>query len=170
MTWDDHHRRDEALRTVITLADRRRDGLLPFDEVPDAAAAFGTTADLLRALQMRWHTRLAGAVDQMLGSEPEDIAATVACAWRYTAADLAGVRAILDANLDHPALVAGRRKDHLLLASALGLAGVEDPRAVRAGAELEARARTITIETSLSRASHDAHRIGMRDRLRHAFT
>ncbi len=50
MTWVEHHRRDQALRSVIDLADQRRDGLLPWDEIADAAALFGTPADLLAAL------------------------------------------------------------------------------------------------------------------------
>ena len=75
MTWVEHHRRDQALRTVVELADRRRDGLLPWDEIADAPELFGTPADLLAALQMRWYTRLSGSIDTVLAEEPGDHAA-----------------------------------------------------------------------------------------------
>src|SRR3954467_7352219 len=73
MTWVEHHHRDQALRTVIELADRRRDGLLPWDEIADAVAAFGTPADLLAAMQMRWYTRLSGSIETVLGDQPGDL-------------------------------------------------------------------------------------------------
>ncbi|MGH3505394.1 MAG: hypothetical protein ACRDQA_31550, partial [Nocardioidaceae bacterium] len=72
MTWVEHQRRNEALRSVIEVADRRLDGLLPWDEVPDATRVFGTPTTLLRALSMRWHTRLSGSIDRALATEPMD--------------------------------------------------------------------------------------------------
>ncbi|MEP6665245.1 MAG: hypothetical protein ABJA81_02250 [Nocardioidaceae bacterium] len=153
MTWVDHHRRDEALRIVIELADARRDGLLPWDEIPDAATVFGTTTDVLRALQMRWCTRLAGSIDTVLADQPMDLEQAVVHAWRYTAADLPGVRAILDANLEHPAIATARHKDHVLLATAAGRAGLEDAAAIRIGRAIEDRARGITVETSMRGAA-----------------
>ena len=104
MTWVEHHHRDQALHAVTELADRRRDGLLPWDEIADAEAAFGSPADLLTTLQMRWYTRLSGAIESVLGDQPADLEQGVVHAWRYSAADLPGIRAILDANLDHPAI------------------------------------------------------------------
>jgi hypothetical protein len=153
MSWVDHHRRDEALRALIELADSRRDGLLPWDEIPNAASVFGTTTDALRALQMRWYTRLAGAIDKVLADQPLDLAQAVVHAWRYAAADLPGVRAILDANLDHPTIAAARRKDHVLLATAAGRAGLEDPAAIQIGRAIEDRARGVKVETSLRGAA-----------------
>ncbi len=153
MTWVDHHRRDEALRIVIELADRRRDGLLPWEEISHAASIFGTTDHVLRALQMRWHTRLSGSIDTVLADQPMDLEQAVVHAWRYAAADLPGVRAILDANIEHPAITSARRKDHVLLATAAGLAGLEDPAAFKIGRAIEERARGITVETSMRGAA-----------------
>jgi hypothetical protein len=147
MTWVEHHRRDQVLRAVIAQADCRRDGLLPWDEIADASAAFGTPNDLLAALQMRWYTRLSGSIDAVLADEPGDPAAGVVHAWRYTAADLPGLRAILDANLDHPAIAAGRAKELALIATASGLSWLGDPRITRIGHEVEDRARGIAVET-----------------------
>src|SRR5687768_17251284 len=58
-TWTSHHRRGEVLRRVMEAADERRDGVLPTD-VDGVAETFGDSLDLLGALQLRWHTRLAG--------------------------------------------------------------------------------------------------------------
>ena len=149
MTWVEHHHRDQALRAVIALADRRRDGLLPWDEIADASAAFGSPADLLAALQMRWYTRLSGSVETVLGDQPGDLEQGVVHAWRYAAADLPGVRAVLDAHLDHPAIAAARRKELALLATASGLSWLGDPRANRIGQQVEDRARGISVETTV---------------------
>lgn len=124
-----------------------------WDEVAGAADIFGTTADLLRALQLRWHTRLSGRIDAVLADEPMDLEAAVVHAWRRAAADLPGARAILDASIDHPAIHAGRRADQGLLAAAAGRATPGDPRAVPIGATIEERARGIKVETSMRAAA-----------------
>ena len=153
MTWVEHHRRDLALRRVVELADRRRDGLLPWDEAVDARDVFGTPEDLLSALQMRWYTRLSGSLDSVLAEQPGDLERGVVHGWRYAAADLPGVRAILDANLGHAAVGPGRRKELALLATASGLASLGDPSAIALGQQVEDRARGITIETSVRGAA-----------------
>ncbi len=86
MTWKSYHDRGAVLRDVITAVDARRDGLLPMD-VTGVTEAFGDELTLLGALQLRWHTRLAGRI------EP---AATPTEARRATARDLPGVRAVID--------------------------------------------------------------------------
>ena len=146
MTWDAYHRRDTALREVMRVAETRRDGILPWDDVPGAEAAFGTPADLLGALQMRWATRLAGAIERQLNEEPWDLEQSVVHAWRGVAGDLPGVRAILDAHADEPAMQRARRKERALLASASGLAAMDDPQAVAIGRAVEQRARAVRVE------------------------
>ena len=153
MTWVEHHRRDQALRAVVELADRRRDGLLPWDEIADAREVFGAPADLLAALQMRWYTRLSGSIDSVLAEEPGDHAAAVVHAWRYAAADLAGLRAVLDANLDHPVIAAGRRKELAMIATAAALSWLGDPRIARIGQQVEDRARGIKVATTVRGAA-----------------
>jgi hypothetical protein len=153
MSWVEHHRRDQALRTVVEFADRRRDGLLPWDEIADAAVAFGTPEDLLATLQLRWYTRLSGSIDTQLVEQTGDLERGVVHAWRYAAADLPGIRAILDANLDHPAIAAGRRKELTLLATASELSWFGDPGVVAVGRQVEERARGVSVETSVRGAA-----------------
>lgn len=147
MTWTTFHRRGEVLRTVVETADQRVDGELPLD-VPGVAETFADTTDLLGALQLRWHTRLAGRIERELMSQPMDLQRAVITAWHRTADDLPGVRAILDHHLDHPlddemARVArtAAAKEHVLLAVMAGRGGPDDAASVTVGAEIQARAR-----------------------------
>ena len=147
MTWTAFHRRGEVLRTVVETADQRVDGELPLD-VAGVAATFADATDLLGALQLRWHTRLAGRVERELMSQPMDLERAVLTAWHRTADEMPGVRAILDRHLEHPldegmARAAGTAaaKEHVLLAVMSGRGGPEDPASVSAGARIEARAR-----------------------------
>ena len=63
MTWTSFHRRGEVLRDVIAAADQRRDGVLPRD-VDGVSATFADDLELLGALQLKWHTRLAGRIER----------------------------------------------------------------------------------------------------------
>jgi len=135
MTWTSFHRRGEILRDVIASADRRRDGHLPM-EVPGVAQTFGDELALLGALQLRWHTRLAGRIERELMNQPLDLEAAVVAAWQSTAADLPGVRAVLDRERSAPrsaavsdALAKASAKERILLAMMAGLASVPDERA-----------------------------------------
>lgn len=147
MTWDAYHRRDEVLRAVITEADARADGTLPTD-VPGVAECFPEETALIGALQLRWHTRLAGMIDSTLMDEPTDLESAVMTAWRRTAGDLPGIRAILDRYADEPtsepvhaAISRAQRKDRALMAAMAGRASPQDPRAAGIGRDIELRAR-----------------------------
>ena len=142
MTWDAYHRREGALRSAVAVLDRRRDGQLPWTELDAVRTAFDTPTDLLLALQMRWHTRLAGQVDRILGDQPMDLRAAVIEAWRAATVDLPGVRAVLDAHEDEPALRTALAKELAYLAAAAGVAGLADPAAVRVGQEIRSDARS----------------------------
>lgn len=135
------------LRAVVEEANRRCDGVLPTD-LPGVREVFPDELTLVGALQLRWHTRLAGAVEQALEADPGDPEQAVVAAWRRTAGALAGVRAVLDARAERPAspeeaaaLRTAGGKDRALLAAMAGLASPTDPRAVAIGARLELRAR-----------------------------
>ncbi|MGH3495941.1 MAG: hypothetical protein ACRDP1_00550 [Nocardioidaceae bacterium] len=162
MTWDAYHRRDDILRRLDEVADRHRDGRLPWNEI-DAASVFDSTSDLLLAVQMRWHTRLSGRIDRELMNDPMDLRSAIARAWRHAAADLPGMRAILDAHDDVPALGKARDKELGYLASAAGLAAMDDPDAVGIGFELRDDARSIVLD----RQPPAGHRAGWLGRLRH---
>ena len=147
MTWKSFHRRGEILRTVIDVADARRDGALPLD-VEGVAETFADELALLGALQLRWHTRLAGRIERELLTQPLDLEQAVVVAWQATAAELPGIRAIVDRHRAEPldaamaeAMTKSAAKEHVLLAMTAGLASGQDGAAVRVGAGIEARAR-----------------------------
>lgn len=147
MTWNAHQSRGEILRTVSAVADTRRDGALPMD-VDGVHARFADELDLLGALQLRWHTRLAGQIDRALMSEPLDLEQAVVTAWRATALELPGIRAVVDRHREQPlddamshAMKVATRKEHIWLAVMAGQAGIADPAGARVGAQIEEKAR-----------------------------
>lgn len=154
MTWTAYHRRTSALRTVTAVADDRRDGEIPWDALGSDADAFESADDLLLALQMRWFNRLSGRLEAELHEQPLDLGDAVARAWRQTASELPGTRLILDAHESAPALRAAQDKELALLASAAGLASLDDPRAPMAGRSVETEARGIWIERGRPRDVH----------------
>lgn len=148
-TWDSFHRRGEVLRAVIAEANERRDGVLPTD-LPGVTDTFPDDLSLVAALQLRWHTRLAGRIERALMEQPTDLESAVVSAWRATAEELAGVRMVLDSSTAHPsseamadALATARRKDWTLMAAMAGRAGPGDAGAARVGRSLEEKARTL---------------------------
>lgn len=148
MTWTSFHSRGATLRAVVETADQRRDGLLPLD-VDGVAETFGDARSLLGALQLRWHTRLAGRVERELAHQPMDLAGAVVTAWRATADDNPGIHAIIDHYTEHPLdeemaamLATSAAKGQILLAVMAGLSSLPATDAtLRAGAALERRAR-----------------------------
>jgi hypothetical protein len=136
-----------VLHDVVRVANARRDGILPTD-VDGVAEAFPEPFDLVAALQLRWHTRLAGAIETALAGQPMDLEHAVLCAWRRTARELAGVRLVLDRYAEEAtdeattvALAKASRKDWALLAVMAGQAGVHDSQAAEVGRVLELLAR-----------------------------
>ncbi len=151
MTWKSFHHRGDVLRDVIAAADARRDGLVPM-AVPGVAETFGDELTLIGALQLRWHTRLAGRIERDLMDQPMDLDAAVIAAWHATADELPGTRAIVDHYRAEPldtamaqALAKAAAKERTLLAVMTGRVGTSvngpDAVAVRVGEEIEARAR-----------------------------
>jgi hypothetical protein len=147
MTWNSFHRRGEILRTVTATADVRGDGILPMD-VEGVAETFGDELSLLGALQLRWHTRLAGRIERELMSQPMDLEQAVIAAWLATADELPGVLAIVDHYRAEPrddamalALAKSADKEHILLAVMAGRSSAQDAAAARVGAEIENAAR-----------------------------
>lgn len=139
--------RGAILRDVITAANARRDGALPLD-VPGAAEAFGDDLTLLGALQLRWHTRLAGRIEHELLQQPMDLEGAVVRAWQATADELPGVLAVVDRHRAAPtsaamadAMSRSADKERTLLAMMAGLVSAPDDDAARIGAAIENRAR-----------------------------
>jgi hypothetical protein len=147
MTWTAFHRRGEILRTVVETADQRVDGELPL-YVPGVAETFADAPDLLGALQLRWHTRLAGRIERELMSQPMDLELAVVTAWQRTVDEMPGVRAILDRQLTDPLdettarnAMTAAAKEHVLMAVMAGRGGTDDRASVTVGERIEARAR-----------------------------
>jgi len=150
MTWTSFHRRGDVLRDVIAAADQRRDGTLPRD-VDGVSATFADDLDLLGALQLKWHTRLAGRIEREQMHQPMDLQAAVVRAWQQTAADLPGIRAVIDEHRTHPTddataeiMAKSAAKEHILLAVMAGQASAHDGLAAAVGARIEERARMTT--------------------------
>jgi len=147
MTWTAFHRRGEVLRQVVETADQRVDGELPL-YVEGVSETFADAIDLLGALQLRWHTRLAGRIERELASQPMNLEQAVVTAWHRTVDEMPGVRAVLDQQRAHPHDEAMARttataaaKEHVLLAVMAGRGGPADPESVRVGEQIEERAR-----------------------------
>jgi hypothetical protein len=144
----DRYRRGDVLGELIATANRRQDGALPLD-VPGVEAVFDDIDDLVGALLLRWHTRLAGELERALASQPLDLEEAVIRGWRSTRDRLVGVRVIMDALTEQrisPQMSAKLRvtahKDWALMAIMAGQVSYHDERAISVGRRIEAKART----------------------------
>jgi len=164
--------RGAILRDAITAANARRDGALPLD-VPGVTEGFDDELELLGALQLRWHTRLAGRIERELMNEPMDLESAVVAAWHATADELPGVLAIVDQHCAAPsseamahAMDRSTDKQRILLAMMAGRVSKPDVDAVRVGAQIEGRARASyrPVRPTDPRSSHP----GLFDRIKAA--
>ena len=137
--WDTYHRRAAVLRDVVTQL--AAGAALPVG--PAELAVFEDRADLLRALHDVWTRRVETRVDLALELGHVVREEGVARAWREVAAELPGIRRVLDEHEDDPALRAHEQHEHRLLAVAAGHATLGDPIAhsAAAGARLVAAVR-----------------------------
>lgn len=147
MTWKSFHIRGEILRSVIATSDSRNDGILPMDVV-GVAETFGDELTLLGALQLKWHTRLAGHIEHQLAAQPMDLQHAVEIAWGNASDELPGVRAILDRYRTEPldqamatAMAKATTKEHTMLAVMAGRSSVDDASSAPLGARIEEQAR-----------------------------
>jgi hypothetical protein len=147
-SWRTFHNRGDILRTVIATADDRQDGILPMD-VAGVAETFGDELTLLGALQLRWHTRLAGRIERELMNQPMDLEQAVVTAWRGARAEMPGVRKIVDHYRSEPtdaamaeAMARATAKEQIMLAAMSGRSSVQDAAAARVGEAIEQRARS----------------------------
>ncbi len=174
MTWKAFHNRGETLRVVIATAAERRDGILPMD-VPGVAEHFRDELDLLGALQIKWHTRLAGHIETELSVQPMDLRAAVVAGWARAADELPGVRMIIDHYRSHPvddamaqAVVRMTAKEHHYLAAMAGRASVAREEGHAIGAEIEKVARHTPAGAPAIAAVEDEPRRPFMERLRAA--
>ena len=148
MSWKTFHNRGETLRRVEHIANDRRDGALPMG-VPGVAENFTDELDLVGALLLRWHARLSGNIERAMATEPMDLEAAVAAAWRTTAEEMPGVRMVIDRCTEAPstpemerAMNRAHDRETAYLATAAGLSSGYDSAAIGAGRRVEQLART----------------------------
>jgi hypothetical protein len=124
------HHRSTALRRVIRGIE---DGTgLTWDR--ELADAFGDRETLLVALHDHWSRQLLARIDGALELGPGTPQESVAMAWRSAVRDQPGVRRVLDAEADEPALRTARRSLLAAVAVAAGLTTFDDPAAVSVAA------------------------------------
>ena len=121
-------RRLSALAAMVENAVRTGDFTSPWESTPDIWHHYANAGDILRDLQHKWRTALAGevylAIEQGNGDLPSDVLAALQKVRRRHA----GVRQVLEANADHPAIAAAMRKERALL-SCFGGVIDDSPRA-----------------------------------------
>lgn len=120
------------IREVLTRLERTRDGRLPWQEAPGAVEVFGEPGALLRALQLTWFTRLTAALDLAMEAGASDPVEEVQMAWYDLAWRTPGLRRVLDAHQQDPAVAPGRIQEHRALAVSAGLATLDEPTAIAA--------------------------------------
>lgn len=147
MTWNAFRNRGEILRDVIEYLDGRPEGHLPM-HLPGVAERFADELDLISALLLKWHARLSGNIERALMEQPMDLEAAVAQAWSDTAAQLPGVRRVVDHHCENPtdaamgeALRHAQEREWQRLAVAAGLASDLDATAIEAGRRVTDLAR-----------------------------
>ena len=91
----------------------------PWRADPDVLHFYADEGEILRELQVEWRTALAGAVYVAIEAGDGDLARDVRSAYDKVAKRLSGVRRILEANREHPAIAAAMRKEQSLLAGFL---------------------------------------------------
>jgi len=121
-------RRRRALEAMVATATRSGEFTAPWRSAPDVLDQFRDESEILRELQREWTTTLAGAVYVAIADGDGDLQADVLTALRTVLARHHGVRRILEAHRDHPAIAAAMRKEHALL-SCFVEAGTEQPAA-----------------------------------------
>jgi hypothetical protein len=118
-------------------------------DVEGVAETFRDDLSLLGALQLRWHTRLAGHIEKELADQPLNLENAVALAWLNAAEDMPGTRAVIDHHVAHPtsdamarAMTVATTKEHEMLALMSGRASSPGEATARIGRGIELAART----------------------------
>jgi hypothetical protein len=149
--WDTLHRRAAAVRTVIEELDET--GTTDPRWTDELAEVFASPDDLLVALHDVWSRRLIARVEMALELGEDLPAESIENAWFEVAADLPGVRRVLDAHAADEALAKHEQHEHRLLAIAAGMVSPADPLAyaARAGARLVGNIRAQHVEPLVPR-------------------
>jgi hypothetical protein len=103
------------------LAEAARTGRPEITRRGDVEAAFGSVEAFLLALHHRWRTALLARIDALLEDPPADFDAAAVAAWIDPTTGGRGLRALLDAHADSPALAAAQERERLFLQRTLGV-------------------------------------------------
>jgi hypothetical protein len=87
----------------------------------DVEATFGGVEAFLLAIHHRWRTALFTRLDALLEDPPDDLDAAVVALWTDPTTGGRGVRALLDAHADSPALAAAQERERQLVLRDLGV-------------------------------------------------
>lgn len=91
------------------------------DRLAELDAVFGGRDAALLALHHRWRTAFFARLDALLEDPPPDLDDAVRALWTDPATGGHGLRALLDAHGDHPALAAAQERERRLVRRDLGV-------------------------------------------------
>jgi len=149
--WDTFHRRAAAIRAVVEDLDDDRDDRPRWTD--ELAEVFDGPDDVLVALHEVWSRRITARVEMALDLGEDLPAESVENAWFEVAAELPGVRRVLDVHAQDEVLQQLERHEHRLLAIAAGMVGPSDSLeyAARAGRRLVTNIREQHVEPIVPR-------------------
>lgn len=110
-------RQQLAVKQMVAAASERGDYTAPWRTSPSVWEHFSSEADILIHLQKTWRNALAGAIYVAMEQGGDDLTTTVDTAFETVARRHRGVRAVLEAHRDHPAIRVAMAKEETLLAS-----------------------------------------------------
>lgn len=110
-------RRHTVLADMVREAVRAEEYSAPWRVQPGVWELFTDESDVLRELQQQWRTELAGAIYVAIESGDGDLQSDVVQAFIKVKKRHLGVRRILEANVNHPAIASTMRKERALLSS-----------------------------------------------------
>jgi hypothetical protein len=117
-------RQQAAVNEMVSAATHAEDYTEPWCSTPAVWEHFHDEAEILRHLQQTWRNALAGAVYIAIERGQGELTDDVTRAFAATCRRHVGVRQILEAHEDHPAIAAAMKKERSLLACLVaGLAG-----------------------------------------------
>ena len=123
MSWNDYYRRRDVIDAVLASRGPIEE---IFTQVPDAAAVFATTDDLLLALDHKWTRALTARIGLALSDTEGDRVDAVSAAWRQAVTENPALRRILDEN-SGGVLADAAAREHRMLALAAGLGEFTEP-------------------------------------------
>lgn len=149
--WDNFHRRAAAIRAVVEELDATETTDPRWTD--ELAEVFDGPDDVLVALHDVWSRRVTARVEMALDLGQDLPAESVENAWFEVAAELPGVRRVLDAHAKDEVLQPFEQHEHRLLAIAAGMVGSSDSleHAARAGRRLVTNIRQHHVEPVVPR-------------------